>query len=358
MRLLRRRAPERGPQVRPWQAGPARPAKDADLASRHDPAAYDSDEPQPQPEREEPKLDDPRIRDLSKGDGVAILKRTVKEALDDGITDLAAALAYYLFLAIPALLLVAVGVFSLVASPNAITTLMDKLGAVLPPETTQLVGSSLERLSQNEGSSLVMTTIGFVLAFWTTTGAMTALMRSLNRAYECEETRSFVRQRLVALEMMGALLAAFALVFGLLVLGPVISDWVGSLLGLEGMFDWLWWVAQWPVLLVGLLTAFATILYLGPNVEHPRWQFLTPGAVFAVVVWLAASGLFAVYTSTFGAYDKAWGSLSAVIVMLTWLWLTGLAILLGGELNAETERSRELRAGEAAERGIVAPTKS
>ena len=119
------------------------------------------------------------------------MKRTVREARDDGITDLAAALAYYSFLAIPAVLLVAVGVFSLVASPDAITTLMEELGTVLPAETTELIGSTLERLSQNESSSIVMTLVGFVLALWTTTGAMTALMRALNRAYDREETGGF-----------------------------------------------------------------------------------------------------------------------------------------------------------------------
>ena len=97
---------------------------------------------------------------------------------------------------------------------------------------------------------------------------------------------------------------------------------------------WLWWVVQWPILLVGLLAVFATVLYLGPNVDHPRWRFITPGSVFAVVVWLLASGLFAVYTSMFDSYNKTWGSLAAVIVMLTWLWVTGIALLLGGEINA------------------------
>jgi membrane protein len=359
MKLLGRKSPRRGPQVRPWRAEPPPPAGDAELASGRGTAGEpDAEAPQPQPERHEPKLHDPGFRDLTTRDAVAIVKRSVKEALDDGITDLAAALAYYSFLAIPAVLLVAVGVFSLAASPDAITTLMEKLGAVLPPQTTDLIGSSLERLSQNQGSSIVMTAIGFVLAVWTTTGAMTALMRALNRAYERDESRGFVRQRLVALQIFGALLAAFALVFGLLVLGPVISGWLGSVLSLEGAFGWIWWLAQWPVLVVGLLAAFATVLYLGPDVEHPRWRFLTPGAALAVLVWLAASALFALYTSTFGSYDKAWGSLSAVIVMLTWLWLSGLALLLGAEVNAETERSRELRAGEPAERRLVAPPRA
>ena len=105
-----------------------------------------------------------------------------------------------------------------------------------------------------------------------------------------DESRGFVRQRFVAVQMVVAMGVAFLLVFGLLVLGPVMSGWIGDALDIEGVMGWLWWVAQWPILLVGLLALFATVLYLGPNVDHPRWRFLTPGAVFAVVVWLIASG--------------------------------------------------------------------
>ncbi len=103
---------------------------------------------------------------------------------------------------------------------------------------------------------------------------------------------------------------------------------------------------------------FAAVLYLGPNVAHPRWQFLTPGSVVAVAVWLVASGLFAVYVSLFGSYNKAWGSLAAVIILLTWLWLSALALLLGAEMNAEAERSRELRQGQPAEVELQAPAKA
>ena len=168
----------------------------------------------------------------------------------------------------------------------------------------------------------------------------------------------FVRQRLTAVQMVIAMGVAFLLVFGLLVLGPVMSGWIGDALDIEGVMGWLWWVAQWPILLVGLLAVFATVLYLGPNVDHPRWRFLTPGAVFAVVVWLIASGLFAVYTSMFDSYNKAWGSLAAVIVMLTWLWVTAIALLLGAEINSEAERSRELRQGQPAGCTIQAPPRA
>ena len=110
-----------------------------------------------------------------------------------------------------------------------------------------------------------------------------------------------------------------------------------------GVLNIVWWVAQWPILLAGLLVAFATLLYLGPDVEHRKWEFLTPGSLVAAVLWIGASGLFAIYTATFASYNKTWGSLAAVIVMLTWLWITGMAFLLGAEINAEAERSRELR---------------
>jgi membrane protein len=154
------------------------------------------------------------------------------------------------------------------------------------------------------------------------------------------------------------MLLAFGLSFGLLVLGPVISDWLGGVLNLEGVFGWIWWTLQWPILVAGLLFAFAGVLYLGPNVAHPRWRFLTPGSATAVAIWIVASGLFAVYVSLFGSYNKAWGSLAAVIVMLTWLWLSALALLFGAEINAEAERSRELRQGQRAEVELQAPAKA
>jgi membrane protein len=145
---------------------------------------------------------------------------------------------------------------------------------------------------------------------------------------------------------------------GMLILGPHLSDWVGNAVGLESVVSWIWWAAQWPILIGGLLGAFAGILYLGPNIEHRRFSLVTPGSVLAVLLWLAASGLFAVYVSMFGSYNKAWGTLAAVIIMLTWLWLSSLALLLGAEVNAELERSRELREGQPAETHLQAPAKA
>ena len=314
--------------------------------------------PQPQPERAEPRLRDPGPTELSKRDYLAILKRAFKEANADHVTNLAAALAYYAFLAIPSALLIAAGVFSLLAGPHAVTTIVDKLGTIIPSQAQTLLDSSLRRMTQRQATGATIAGIGGALALWSLGGAMQNLMWALNIAYDRDETRGFVKRRLTAFVMVFFVLLGFALSFGVLVLGPHLSTWIGDAIGAKTVVHVVWWAAEWPLLVVGLLAAFAGILYLGPNVEHPRWRFLSFGSLFSVVVWLIASGAFAFYVSRFGSYNKAWGALSAVVVMLTWLWLSGVALLLGAEINAEAERSRELRRGEPAEVELQAPAKA
>jgi membrane protein len=281
--------------------------------------------------------------DLSRRDWLEIFKRAGKRTISDNMPMVAQALAYSAFMAIPSVLLVVLGVFTLFAGPQAIASLMQHFSSVMPQQATQLLGKNLTRLSSHHSAGVTMTVVGFVFALWSTTGAMTSFMTGLNRAYERDETRSFMRKRFVALAMAACISAAFVLVAVLLIFGPAIEHYLGRALGIQGVLAYVWWAAQWPILLLGLLAAFATLLYLGPNVEHRRWAFLSVGTAVAVVVWLAVSGLFAFYTSHFGSYNKTWGSLSAVIVMLTWLWLTSLALLFGGEVNAEAKRSREPR---------------
>lgn len=314
--------------------------------------------PEPQPERSEPRLEDPGPRDLSKRDYLAIVKRAGKQALENNLTNLAAALAYYAFLAIPATLLLATGLFGLLAGPHAVTTVIDKLHGIVPGQATSLLRGSLSRLTQKHGTSITLIAVGGALALWSLSGAMQNVMWALNLAYGRDESRGFVRRRAAAAAMAVFVLIAFALVFGLLVLGPHVSGWVGSAVGAKKPVEIAWWIAQWPILILGLMVSFSVVLYLGPNVKHPRWRFLSFGALVAVVVWLAASGLFAFYVSQFGSYNKTWGSLSAVVVMLTWLWLSSVALLFGAQINAEAERSRELRRGEPAEQELQAPAKA
>jgi membrane protein len=170
-------------------------------------------------------------------------------------------------------------------------------------------------------------------------------MWGLNIAYERTEHRNFIRQRLAAFLITVILTASLVAVFAVLVLAPYMTGWVGSASGYPGAVSWLWWTLQWPILFGVLLAAFAAILYLGPDVDHPRFQFITPGAVSAAFLWISGSALFGLYAAGFSSYNKTWGSLSAVIITLTWLWLNSVAILFAAEVNAELERSREIRTG-------------
>jgi membrane protein len=295
------------------------------------------------PEKEERVLTDPGLTDLSKRDWLALFKRAGKGTLDDNIPLLASGLAYSGFMAIPALLLLATGLFTLVTGPQAISNFIQSLNGIIPSQAATLLGQSLHTLDAKPGASIIITIVGFILALWSSTGAMSALQIAMNIAYDQKDRRSFIKKRLIAFEMVGCMFVAVALVATLLIFGPVIEHYVGTHLGIQGVLSWVWWVAQWPILITGLLASFATLLYLGPDLDQPKWQFLTPGSLVATLVWIAVSGLFAIYTSSFGSYNKTWGSLSAVIIMLTWLWLTSIALLLGAEINSEAERSRELR---------------
>lgn len=301
----------------------------------------------------------PRLRDLSFAEWKAIGVRAGKHFLEDNCMMLASALAYSSFFAIPSVLIVVVGLFTLVASPHTIATVVGDLHGVMPGQARSLLNDALQRADSHPGSSVVITVVGFLLAVWSVTGAMNSYMTALNMTYEQKDRRSFVTKRIVALKMAGVMAVAFALVAVLTIFGPVVEHAIATRIGAAGgVLNWAWWIAQWPILLAGLLAAFSVLLYLGPDVDQPRWEWLTPGSLLAALLWAGASALFAVYTATFASYNKTWGSLSAVIVMLTWLWLTGLALLFGAEINAEAERSRELRRGEPAERDIQAPAKA
>lgn len=275
---------------------------------------------------------------IEKTGRLALLKRALKAFNEHHMTNVAAALAYYAFLAIPAALLVAVGLFGLLAGPHAVSTLVGKLNGVMPAQATSLIKGSLTNMTQHRGTGLTVLVVGLVLALWTLTGAMQALMWALNVAYGRDESRGFVRRRVTALAMLIFALLGFALAFGVLVLGPHLSTWIGDSLGIRSVVKPVWYIAEWPLLVGGLLITFAGLMYLGPDVEHRSWRFMTFGAVLAIVIWLVASGAFAFYAAHFGSYNKSWGSLAAVVITLTWFWLSNCALLLGAELNAEAER--------------------
>ena len=287
-------------------------------------------------------------------DAVTVLCRSATGAKQDGISTTAQALAYSLFLAIPSAFLVVLGVFSLVASPQDVENLIHRADGVIPAEATTLLSDSLQRSTESPSSGILLTIIGLGLAVWATTSAATTLMQGLSSTFDASDNRTFIRKRLTALIIVVCLVGAAALVSGLLVLGPYLERWVGDTVGQPTLTAWAWWTLEWPILVTGLLFAFAVLLYVGPDIEQRSWKLITPGAVTAMVLWLAASGGFALYAARFGSYNKTWGTLSAVVVMLIWLWLTSAALLFGAEVNAQT---RKLVAEQAsAETGAAAAT--
>ncbi len=210
---------------------------------------------------------------------------------------------------------------------------------MLPAEAATLLEDSLSRSAASARDGILMTVFGFLLALWATTSAATTLMAGLTTTFDRRDSRGFVHKRLAALAIVACLLVAVGLVLGLLVLGPHVERWVGRASGAPTLTAWAWWTAQWPILVGGLLLAFAVVLAIGPDVEERRWRLVTPGALVALVIWLVASAGFALFTARFGTYEKTWGTLSAVVVTLIWLWLTAGALLFGAEVNAEVERA-------------------
>jgi membrane protein len=278
-----------------------------------------------------------------------VLVQAAKASVEDQVPMMASAVAFSTFLAIPATLLLALGVFTLFAEETLIDDLMERFGTVVPEEAVTLVSDSLLQLQQQRSSGLLMAGVGLVLALWTTTGAVTTMMTAVNRAYDLDDERSFVRKRVTAVVLVAALGVAVLLVAGFLVLGPHVQRWIGEALDAERAVAWTWWTVQWPVLVLALTTAFALVFYLATDRRSRRWRFISPGAVVAVLVWLVVSTGFAVYTSQFGTYNKTWGSLSVAIVTLVWLWLSAIALLFGAEVNAEADRATrdEARDGDA-----------
>ena len=315
-----------------------------------------SDRVTPQPEHEEPHICDPGLRDLTMADRFAIPIRAFKRAMRDQISTAAKAVAFSFFLVIPSGILIALGLYSMVANPSDVPRLLAHLHGVIPASAISLLDRSLRQVTAYRSGG-IMVIAGVALAVWSLLGAMQTMIWALNVTYERRDSRNFFRKRLAALGMLICILVAIAVVGALLIAGPQLSGWVGRSLGAESVVSWVWWIAEWPLMIAVLLATFGGIYFLAPDVDHPKYRFITPGAIFAVIVWLAVSGGFSFYASNLGSYNKTWGSLAAVIVMLTWLWLTSLALLLGAEINAEAERSRELRRGEPADQVIQAPAK-
>jgi membrane protein len=285
-----------------------------------------------------------RPSDMPKAGWVAILKRSVKEFKHDDITDRAAALTYYGVLALFPAMLVLVSVLGLLGKSTT-NTILNNLGQVAPGGVRSFLHSVITQVQGHGGTAGIAGIIGLLLALWSASGYVAAFMRAANAIYEIDEGRPIWKTAPVRLLTTLALVIMLLIAAAIVVLTGPVAKQVGSAFGIGSTAVLVWDIAKWPVLIV-LVSMMVTLLYKAtPNVKQPSFKWISAGGVLAVVIWLIASALFAVYVSFSGSYNKTYGSLATVIIFLVWLWITNIAILLGAEFNSETQRERALRAG-------------
>ncbi len=281
-----------------------------------------------------------------KGSLFATLKRTLTEFSEDELTDRAAALTYYGVLSIFPALIALVSIVGIVGDPATVTkALTDVISKIGPASAVDTFKGPIEGLTKSSGAAGILLIVGIASALWTASGYVGAFMRASNVIYEVEEGRSFVKLRPLQMLVTLVLILMLAMVLLALVLTGPLADAVGSAVGLGSTAVTIWDIAKWPVLLVVVVVMITLLYYASPNAKLRGIKSIVPGSVLAVVIWLIASAAFAFYVANFGSYNKTYGALGGVVIFLVWLWITNVAILLGAELNAERERSRQLEEG-------------
>jgi membrane protein len=281
-----------------------------------------------------------------KASGFQTLKRTFTEFSEDNLTDSAAALTYYAVLSIFPALIAMLSIVGLVGDPQTVTkSLTDIIGSIGPASAVDTFKGPIEGLANSGSTAGILLIVGIVSALWTASGYVGAFMRASNVIYEVEEGRSFILLRPLQMLVTLALVLLLALVLVAIVLTGPIAGAVGSAVGLSSTAVTIWNLAKWPVLFLIVVFMVTLLYYASPNAKLGGLKSIMPGAALAIIVWLLASVGFAFYVANFGSYNKTYGALGGVIVFLVWMWITNLAILLGAELNAERERTRQLQAG-------------
>ena len=282
--------------------------------------------------------------DLKAGSWWSVLKRTVTEFKDDNLTDWAAALTYYGILAIFPALLVLVSALGLIGN-SATQPLIDNLGKVAPGPAKEIFTSAIKNLQGSKGAAGVFFIVGLAGALWSASGYVAAFMRASNSIYDIEEGRPIWKTLPTRVVLTLVLLVLLAISAVAVTLSGGLAKEVGGLIGLGDMAVTVWSIAKWPVLLLVVSFMFALLYWAAPNVKHPKFRWVSPGGVLAVIGWVIASLAFAFYVANFGSYNKTYGALAGPIIFLVWLWISNIMVLLGAEFNAELERGRAIEAG-------------
>ena len=265
-----------------------------------------------------------------------LARRVLHEIQKDECLGRAAQLAYYFLFALFPFFLFLTTLLGYLPIPNLLDRIMEVLAPLLPGDALRLVQDNLHQLVTGERGGLL--SFGILAALWTSSSALTAIIDSLNRAYDVEEGRPFWKVRLTAILLTVGMSLFIMVALVLLTFGPQLGRWVADLVGLGGVFAFTWNILRWPVIVGLLILAMAMGYYFAPDVEQ-EWKWITPGSALAVIGWLLASLGFAFYVNRFASYNATYGSIGAVIVLLTWMYVTGLFVLIGGEINAEIEHA-------------------
>ena len=285
-----------------------------------------------------------------------LAKRVWKEIQTDQIFGRAAELSYYFLLALFPFLIFLTSVIGLILGSETDTrqTLFQYLARVMPPSAYQLISTTMIEVSNASSGGKI--SFGILAALWAASNGMTAITTSLNTAYDVEETRPWWKQRLVAVGLTMSLSVLIISALILVVAGGWIAEWLAAHYGFGSTFPIAWKILQWPFVLFCMILAFALIYYFAPDLHEQKWTWLTPGSAIGVALWLLVSIAFRLYLNFFDSYSATYGSLGAVIILMLWLYLTGAAVLIGGEINSEIEHAAaEQGEPEAKEKGEKAP---
>jgi membrane protein len=280
------------------------------------------------------------LRDLWSLLNFQALKATVQEFQRDDAMGLAAQLAYFLILALFPFILVLVSLMSLVGNPELASKVLGYFQQVMPGEAYELIKTYTGDVISGERPAPYLFSFGILFTLWTASGAFTALINALNRAYDVQETRPFWKVRGIAILMTLGLSVLVLVGVLLLIVGEPIGRAIAEIFGLGELFELVWNIVRWPVALFFMVFTVALLYYFAPDVDQPfRW--ITPGGLIGVLLWVLASAAFSFYVNNFGTYNKTYGSIGVVIILLLYLYISSLTILFGAELNATLVRMKE-----------------
>lgn len=268
-------------------------------------------------------------------------KRVYEEIWEDEVLTRSAALSFYFVAALVPMLFFVVTMLGFFAQSNRLQTdLFNYAGRVLPPDAFTLLQRTLHEIARNASGFKLAT--GLVLALWSGSGGVSSIMDALNRCYHVQDTRPYWKQKFISILLTIAIAVLTIVALVIVLYGGSIAQFVGSHTGLSDITVLGWRIVQWPLAVFFVVWAFALMYYFCPDTEQ-KWTWITPGSLFGVLLWIGASILFRVYLHFSNSYTNTYGSLGAVIILLYWLFITGVAILIGGEINSEIENAAARR---------------